>query len=260
MMLQAFLLGCIAFIGKCDLATGTNMIQRPIVLGPLVGLVLGDLQLGITIGATLELAFLGQVSVGAYIPPNVIVGGVLGTAFAITVGKGADIAFTMAFPIALLAQVIDNVIFSLVRPFMAKLADNYAEKGEAAKVTTVHMITGFITCTVLFIITFLGFSLGSSQMEAVVNAIPSVITNGLSIATGMLPAIGFAMLARMVMNKEVVPFFFLGFVLSAYFQIPIVGIAIIGLITIFAKINFSTNSSSSVALAEGSEEIDDDEF
>jgi fructoselysine and glucoselysine-specific PTS system IIC component len=53
MMLQAFLLGCIAFIGKCDLATGTNMIQRPIVLGPLVGLVLGDLQLGITIGATI---------------------------------------------------------------------------------------------------------------------------------------------------------------------------------------------------------------
>lgn len=115
MILQAFLLGCIAFIGKCDLATGTNMIQRPIVLGPFVGLVLGNPELGIKIGATLELAFLGQVSVGAYIPPNVIVGGVLGTAFAITTGKGAEIAFTMAFPIALLAQSIDNVMFSLVR-------------------------------------------------------------------------------------------------------------------------------------------------
>ena len=79
-MLQAFLLGCVAFIGKCDLATGTNLIQRPIVLGPLVGLILGDFQMGIVVGATLELAFLGQVSVGAYIPPNVIVGGVLGTA------------------------------------------------------------------------------------------------------------------------------------------------------------------------------------
>ncbi|EQC79661.1 PTS system, mannose-specific IIC component [Enterococcus sp. HSIEG1] len=95
-------------------------------------------------------------------------------------------------------------------------------------------------------------------MGAVVNAIPSVITDGLSIATGMLPAIGFAMLARMVMNKEVVPFFFLGFVLSAYFQIPVVGIAIIGLITIFVKINFTTSKNSDVAFAEGSEDIDDD--
>lgn len=158
-MLQAFLLGCVAFIGKCDLATGTNLIQRPIVLGPLVGLILGDLQMGIVVGATLELAFLGQVSVGAYIPPNVIVGGVLGTAFAITTGKGAEIAFTMAFPIALLAQAIDNVIFSLVRPFMAKIADKYAAKGNAKAITIVHMGTGFITCSVLFLITFLGFAL-----------------------------------------------------------------------------------------------------
>ncbi len=123
-MLQAFLLGCIAFIGKCDLATGTNLIQRPIVLGPLVGLILGNLQMGITIGATLELAFLGSYSVGAFIPPNVIVGGVLGTSFAISTGKGPEVAFTMAFPIALLAVAIDNVIFSLVRPLLAKWADS----------------------------------------------------------------------------------------------------------------------------------------
>lgn len=220
-MLQAFLLGCVAFIGKCDLATGTNLIQRPIVLGPLVGLILGDLQMGIVVGATLELAFLGQVSVGAYIPPNVIVGGVLGTAFAITTGKGAEIAFTMAFPIALLAQAIDNVIFSLVRPFMAKIADKYAAKGNAKAITIVHMGTGFITCSVLFLITFLGFALGSSQMEAIVNAIPAVITDGLSIACGLLPGIGFAMLAQMIMNKKVIPFFFLGFVLSAYFKIQV---------------------------------------
>ena len=150
MILQAFLLGCIAFIGKCDLATGTNMIQRPIVLGPFVGLVLGDPELGIKIGATLELAFLGQVSVGAYIPPNVIVGGVLGTAFAITTGKGAEIAFTMAFPIALLAQSIDNVMFSLVRPMFGKLADKYAAQGNTKAVGTIHLCTGFLTCFVLF--------------------------------------------------------------------------------------------------------------
>ena len=251
-MLQAFLLGCVAFIGKCDLATGTNLIQRPIVLGPLVGLILGDLQMGIVVGATLELAFLGQVSVGAY----VIVGGVLGTAFAITTGKGAEIAFTMAFPIALLAQAIDNVIFSLVRPFMAKIADKYAAKGNAKAITIVHMGTGFITCSVLFLITFLGFALGSSQMEAIVNAIPAVITDGLSIACGLLPGIGFAMLAQMIMNKKVIPFFFLGFVLSAYFKIPVVGIAILGVIAVFLKIDFKNNNN--LVMAEGGYEDDED--
>ena len=122
-IVHALLLGALAFIGKLDLATGTSMISRPIVLGPLVGLVLGNFEAGVKIGATLELAFLGQYSVGAYIPPNVIVGGILGTAFAITTGKGADIAFTMAFPIAMLMQIIDNLLFSIVRPMLAKVAD-----------------------------------------------------------------------------------------------------------------------------------------
>ena len=254
-MLQALLLGCIAFIGKCDLATGTNLIQRPIVIGPLVGLVLGDLKLGVEVGAALELAFLGQYSVGAFIPPNVIVGGVLGTAFAITTGGGAEIAFTMAFPIALLAQAIDNVLFSIVRPMMGNLADKFAAKGNVKAITMIHMGTGFITCTVLFLITFFGFWLGSSQMQAVVDAIPAVVTSGLSIACGILPAMGFAMLARMIMNKKVAPFFFLGFLLSSYFGVPVVGIAFLGVIAALIKIDFT--NSNQVTVQGG---MDDEDF
>ena len=48
-----------------------------------VGLVLGDLHQGLVIGASLELFFMGAVSIGAYVPPDTIVGGVLATAFAI---------------------------------------------------------------------------------------------------------------------------------------------------------------------------------
>lgn len=254
-MLQAFLLGCVAFVGKCDLATGTNLIQRPIVLGPVVGLILGNFEMGITIGATLELAFLGSYSVGAFIPPNVIVGGVLGTAFAIVTGKGPEVAFTMAFPIALLAVAIDNVFFSLVRPLLAKVADKFAADGNVKGVSMVHMGTGFLTCFVLGLITFLGFALGSAQIEAFVNAIPEVITNGLTIATGLLPALGFAMLAQMIMNKKVVPYFFLGFVISAYFGLPVVGIAIIGVIIVAIQIRFNDESPQMVQ-----EVNEDDDF
>lgn len=256
-MLQAFLLGLIAFFGKCDLATGTNMIQRPIVLGTLVGLVLGDLQQGIIIGATLELFFLGAVSVGAYIPPNVIVGGVLGTAFAISLGQGTEVAVTLAFPIALLAVAFDNVIFSLVRPLFGKLADRFAEEGNTRAICIIHLGVGFLTCTILGTLTFLGFSVGSEKMQVVLNMIPSVITDGLSIATGLLPAVGFALLAQMIMNKNVVPYFFLGFVLSAFLKVPVIGIAIIGLIIIFTKLDFSgKNQVATETSAKGDEDDD----
>ena len=177
MVVQAILLGCIAFIGKCDLALGDCLIQKPIVLGPLVGLVLGDVESGITIGAFLELAFIGSQSIGAFIPPNVIVGGVLGTAFAITTGRGAEVAVTLAYPIALLASVIDNFIFTTVRPMLGRLADSYAEKGNAKAVGMVHMGAGFLTCTILAVLVAAGFLLGSTAIENVVNSIPEVITN-----------------------------------------------------------------------------------
>ncbi|MEG1639194.1 MAG: PTS sugar transporter subunit IIC, partial [Erysipelotrichaceae bacterium] len=74
-MLEAILIGLVAALGKFGDQLGSLYINRPIVLAPLVGLILGDLEAGLVIGATLELFFMGAVSIGAYVPPDVIVGG-----------------------------------------------------------------------------------------------------------------------------------------------------------------------------------------
>ena len=83
---------------------------------------------------------------------------------------------------------------------------------------------------------FLGFSVGSDAMKKFVEAIPAVITNGLTIATGLLPGIGFAMLAQMIMNKKGRTILLLRIVLSAYFKLPVVGIALLGLIIILQQL------------------------
>ena len=58
-LLQAFALGIIAFIAGLDMFNGLTHMHRPVVLGPLVGLVLGDLHTGILTGGTLELVWMG---------------------------------------------------------------------------------------------------------------------------------------------------------------------------------------------------------
>ncbi|EHC27962.1 PTS system protein, mannose-specific IIC component [Salmonella enterica subsp. enterica serovar Gaminara str. A4-567] len=87
-MVEALLLGLVAFIAQSEYALGTSLISRPIVTGLLTGLVLGDMETGIVMGATLELAFIGSFSVGASLPPDVVTGGILGVAFAINSGAG----------------------------------------------------------------------------------------------------------------------------------------------------------------------------
>ncbi|WP_202414028.1 PTS sugar transporter subunit IIC, partial [Pseudomonas aeruginosa] len=70
MLLTATLLGLIAALGILDgRLLGVSMIDRPLVMCALTGLVCGNLHEGILIGATLELIFLGNVAIGAAHPP-----------------------------------------------------------------------------------------------------------------------------------------------------------------------------------------------
>ena len=56
-------------------------------------------------------------------------------------------------------------------------------------------------------------------------------------ASGVLPALGFAMLANMLLNKKVAPFFIIGFVLAAYLGMPVLGIAILGVMIALLLMN-----------------------
>ncbi len=56
---------------------------------------------------------MGNIKVGAAIPPDVITGGVLGTAFAIMSGKGPAVALALAVPISILAEMVISGLFIL---------------------------------------------------------------------------------------------------------------------------------------------------
>ncbi len=129
MIITYLLITLIAMFGHLEDFLGTSLLSRPLVLGPLVGLVLGDMTQGIIIGATLELIFMGNIKVGAAIPPDVISGGVLGTAFAIMSGKGPEIALAIAVPVSILAEMLISGLF-VFRPMFNSRFNRYAEAGK----------------------------------------------------------------------------------------------------------------------------------
>ena len=55
---------------------GDMLLERPIVVCPLIGLVLGDYKLGLELGATFELIFMGAQTIGGSVPPNMVVASV----------------------------------------------------------------------------------------------------------------------------------------------------------------------------------------
>lgn len=86
--------------------------------------------------------------------------------------------------------------------------------------------------------------------------IPKFIIDGMNIAAGILPALGFALLASMLINKKVAPYLLLGFVLAAYLKVPVLGVALIGIVIVALNIvNRNTNQPASINM-----EDNDDDF
>lgn len=237
-MLQALLLALIGALGVMDYQMGTLYIFRPIVLGALTGLVLGDVRQGLVIGATLELFFLGAVSIGAYIPPDVIVGGVLSTAFAITTNSGTEVAVTLAMPIALVSSAVGNLLDAL-SPLILRISDKAAVEGDDKKVCAVHWVLGLLNVARRFFLIFFAYWIGVEQVSNLLNIIPSQIIDGMGAAAGLLPALGLAMLMKMILNKRVAPYYFLGFALAAFLNVPVLGVAILGVILVIVKFGFN---------------------
>ena len=227
-------------------------------MGALTGIVMGDIPTGVALGATLELAFMGAFSIGASIPPEMISGTVLGTAFAISTGSGAETALTLAIPIASLVLVFKNLGMVFILPAFVHKADDYAQKGDLKGVSRMHYLGGFFGVNLIIgVVVAISFYVGSPAVQAVLAVIPEWVQNGLQIAMGLLPAIGFGLLMQMIMNKEVAPFFMLGYVLSVYLSIPVTGIAIFG--CIIAILLTQLKGKPQMAYA-GSEVDEDDDF
>jgi len=231
MIIKFILIGLLGYISTIDeRVLGASMMNRPIILGPLVGLILGDLHQGIIIGATLETMFIGIVTIGAALPPDVGVAGVLATALAILTNTGADVAVTLALPFAVLAQGYNMFVFTINSYFVSKGIKS-AEEGSPRKMAKWHF-TPLLVRFPVAILCFLVVYLGADAANFLVNLIPKKVMGGFTVAAGLLPAVGFAMLVQMMISKKLAPFFFIGFILATYFKMDVIGVSVLALLIV----------------------------
>lgn len=228
-MKEALLITLVAFIAYMHSYVGSTMHNRPIIVSTLVGLALGDLNKGILVGATLELVFMGAFPIGASNPPDFVSGSIIATAFIIKSGSEVSSAVALAIPIATLVLLFDNFLMTVVLTQGSHIADRYAKAGDIRGVERTQRLFAIGNKMILAIVVGLGYYLGIPWIERVLALIPDFVTHGMDVAAGILPAIGFAMLAKMMLSKDMVAFFLGGFLLAAYLKVPVLGVALFAL-------------------------------
>jgi mannose/fructose/N-acetylgalactosamine-specific phosphotransferase system component IID len=216
-----------AYFGRRFL--GDLYLERAIILGPLTGLIMGDLKTGLLVGGTMELIFMGASDIGGSVPPNLPIGTTLGTAFAISQGLQLQEALVIAVPAALLGSFFELLAKTISTIFVTG-AERYADQGNSGGVAAMVHLGNLVHFLADFIPTFVGLALGGQAIAALSASLPDSLRAGIGVAGNILPALGFGILLSTLATPALLPWFFLGFVLSAYAKFDVLGTAFVGIL------------------------------
>ncbi|MGE5591397.1 MAG: PTS mannose/fructose/sorbose/N-acetylgalactosamine transporter subunit IIC [Bacillota bacterium] len=204
------------------------MATRPLIAAFGAGLILGDVKLGLQVGALVELMAMGVWNYGGAPIPDYAVGSILGVAFGIASGQGFEASLALAIPLALVLTYFD-VLAMTVNTFIQHRSDPLAADGDANGLDRLHNWGFLVWGLSRFIPAFLGVWFGPSIANVVLGFMPEWLMGGIKVAGGLFPALGIAMLLRMLPTKRFFGFLLIGFVLAAYFKVSIIGSALVGL-------------------------------
>lgn len=215
-VIQIVLLAIATFIFAIDQFSLTELLYRPIIACPIIGLILGDVKTGLVVGGTYELMMVGNMPVGGAQPPNAVLGGVVAMVFAVKAGMDVDTALGTAVIFSLFGQYAVTLTFTIMSGLMAK-ADKAAEEANPAGITQVNVIAMCILgalFAVLSIIAYVGGTALAGPMEAL-STKASWLTGGLSAAGGMMRYVGFAVLLKIMLADDMWGIYFAGFAAAA---------------------------------------------
>lgn len=200
---------------------------QPVTCGFIVGLILGDVKTGLTVGGTLQLMSLGISNFGGASVPDYQTATIVGTFVTISTAQTPQIGITIGIPVALFMVQLD-VIRNTIGIWLVHQAEKYMEKREYRKIEWMQYIGVIITMATTGIPVLLAVVFGPELVKTILNYTPEWLIGGLSVAGGLLPAVGVGLLLRYLPVKDYFSYLLIGFLLAVYLKVAILGVALAG--------------------------------
>jgi len=122
------------------------MLSRPIVAGPLTGMVLGQQMLGLQVGLLVELLWLGRLPVGASIPPDdtqLAIGATFLATSMLPSGESQTVlvlfSLIISMPLAKCGQVFDRFA-RRANDTVSRQAERQAQAGNLRAIGRLHLV------------------------------------------------------------------------------------------------------------------------
>lgn len=217
----------IVWIGFLDKAFLHTFIYRPICIAPLVGLMYGNMPMGLIVGVTVELMFLATVFVGTVTPPDEVTSAALAAGIACATGN-LPAGIACAIPVGIagrkLKQIRNNTAFEWTQK---KLDDAAARASARGILCWATVVPSFIEGLFFAVPTFAILYFGTEPIRSIVNRLPYELFLGILVGSGLVGAVGIAAFLGTIKDKTAYPYFLIGFAAVAYAGIGITGVAVL---------------------------------
>ena len=213
-LLQGLILALIVFAFAWDARWECFFVFHPIIVCFVTGLVLGDWKLGLEAGAIAELSYLGLTTVGGTVPPNALIAGLMTVVLAYKSGVSAETALGLSLPFALLMRWIVIACQSLFSGFNVKV-EQAIKQNDIKKFKFYVFLPEIILTSLYAVVAFLSTYALQNVLSKFVNSFPEFVSHGFEIAGGLLPGLGLALLLKVMVKKENVPYLIIGFLIMS---------------------------------------------
>lgn len=239
--------------------------HRPLIACSVMGLILGDPIKGVVLGGTLELIALGWMNVGAAQSPDSALASTISTILVIVGHQSITKGIAIALPVAAAGQVL-TVLARTFTVVFQHASDKEVEKANFGAIEWLHFSALIVQAFRVSIpTTLVAVFVSPVMVQNALNSLPEVVTGGLAVAGGFIVTVGYAMILNMMYVKYLMPFFYLGFVLSGYLKLSLLAFGAVGLILalIYVQLDpqFSKDKIQSSSVATTSEtDLSEDEL
>ena len=232
LFLPALLTGIFCYLGAIEspwlfgMSGGFYVVGRPLVAGFLVGMAFGDIKAGVLCGLAVQAVFMANLSTGGATNSEITYAAYGGIGLALATTREPAVAVTLAILIGqtfgLIFYNTRMALYSFWNTRAQSAAENIDDRGILLNHVVYPQITTFLLRAVPI---FAAIFFGRGLVDWLLNNVPQVVTDTISVLGGVLPALGIAMLMGIVIKEKVhLVFFFAGFVLMAFAKLNMIAL------------------------------------
>lgn len=213
---QIILITIYAFIAIND-SLISNTLTQPAIAGMISGMIMGDLKTGLMVGGTLQLMRLGIAAFGGASVPDYFTGAVLGTAFAVISGKGAEYGIGLAVPVSLLMLQLD-VVARFCNVFLLHSVDKAIDKMQVKRIPRLVLSGSVLWGLSRAIPILLMLLAGDAVVTTITDNMPEWLMTGLKTAGGVITCCRCRNFITLLANEAIYPLFTIRLFLSGLFK------------------------------------------